>query len=1213
MIITNFKIRFQIFLNLSLMKKVILAIVSLILCIHISNAQNWIDLKQNGANYNDVKRAFLNQYGSKISQFRKEAPAEAKIGKNRKDDDFEQQMEGIIHFMRWSNEVEPRVATFNGDINAMHAANAEALFKQNSTAQTRAASSWSLLGPTNTPTNGGNGRVSGVRALPGSTTTLFACTPAGGIFKTTNGGTSWSPITDAIAVLGATDLAIDPTNTNIMYLATGDGDAGDARSTGVYKSIDGGVTWAATGLTFTTSQSKLLSRILIDPTSKKLIAGGNSGIYTSIDAGATWVQTSTLAIRDLDFKPGTTTTIYAGGYGANIFLRSTDAGATWQNTGTGLPTSGTQRVAVGVTSLDPTYVYCLIANSTDYGFKGLYLSTDGGSTFTLKSSTPNILGWNSNGGDAGGQGWYDLSIAVDPANKNTIYTGGVNCWKSTTSGATWTIAAHWSGSGAPYIHADNHDLIFIGNTLFAANDGGVFCTSNGGTTWSDKSANLANAQIYSIGLSATNANVIISGHQDNGTNLTNNLSTWTEVNGGDGFVCFIDRSTDTRQFSSIYYGALYRSTNSGASFSSLYTVTGGGWVTPWLQDPTTAATLYAAGTNVVKSTTSGSSWSNISTFASSVGTIVSIDVAKTSSNYIAAASKSILMTTTDGGITWVNKSTGLPTGVSILKVSYDLASSTTMYVNLASYSGASVYKTTDGGTTWVNFSAGLPNIPASALALQSNGDMYCGTDIGVYYRATNATSWTSCTAGMPGVPVRDLKIFAPTGKLRAATFGRGIWEMDLKSFTSPPSIAITSPTTGSSFSSPATVAIAATASAGSGTISKVEFYSGSALLTTSTTAPYTYSWQNVVTGNYTIKAKVYNSNNQTALDSVNITVKFSNDAGVASITTPTTTISAASFTPQFSIHNYGSNTLTSAALSASVDNVVKSTLNWTGSLTAGSEILVALPSVTGYATGLHTFTATIGLVNGATDPNTSNNTLQSAFTYSACTNSFEPNDLSTQAATLTVGTPISSQIATTTDVDYYKFVTTLASPKIRVTLTTLPADYDLTLYNSKANGTIGGQIGASANGGTTNEIIVNDVVTAATTYYIKVIGYNGAHSTTACYTLLAETKSTNYVRGTNQDAFVKNNLVNANSLQLFPNPTDNDVRVVYEAEADGTYDIALIDLLGRRVLNAQQQFIKGTNEQQVNLNTVSSGVYLVRISSSNTAESKTALLKISKN
>ncbi len=1201
------------FLKFLFMKQVMLALICLFFSILSINAQNWMELKENGANYNDVKRAFLNQYESKIPQFKRESSDEVKLGKNRKDDDFEQQMEGIVHFMRWSNDVEPRVAAFNGDLNALHAANTEALFKQNKAAQTRAANSWTLLGPINTPTYGGNGRVNCVRAMPGNNSILFACTPAGGVFKSTNGGTSWAPITDAIAVLGATDIAINAINTNIMYVVTGDGDAADSRSTGVFKSIDGGVTWAATGLTFTTSQSKLFSRILIDPTTGKLIVGGNSGIYTSTDEGVTWIQTSTLAVRDLDFKPGTTSTIFAGGYSANVLLTSTNSGASWAKVATGLPTTGTQRVAVATTALDPNYVYCLVANSTDYGFKGLYLSTDGGATFTLKSSTPNILGWNANGGDAGGQGWYDLSIAVDPTNKNTIYCGGVNCWKSTTAGASWTCVAHWSGSGAPYIHADNHELVFVGNTLFAGNDGGVFCTTNGGTSWSDKSSNLSNAQIYSIGLSATNANTIISGHQDNGTNLTNNLTSWTEVNGGDGFVCFIDRTTDTRQFSSIYYGQLYRSTTSGSSFSSIYTVPGGGWVTPWLQDPTTSTTLFAAGTNVMKSTNSGTSWSAISSFTSTVGTIVSLDVSKTSSNYIAAASKSVLMLSTDGGTTWVNKSTGLPTGISILKVCYDLVSPTTIYVTLASYSGTSVYKTTDGGTTWVNFSAGLPNIPASALALQSNGDMYCGTDIGVYYRTSVATAWTICTAGMPGVPVRDLKIFMPTGKIRAATFGRGIWEMDLKSFAAPPSITLTSPTNGSSFASPATIGINATASAGSGTISKVEFYNGSSLLTTLTASPFTYSWTGVATGNYTIKAKVTNSANQTALDSVSITVKFSNDGGVASITTPGSNVSAASFTPQFTLHNYGSNTITSAALSASIDNVVKATLSWTGSLTAGSEILVTLPSVTGYATGTHAFAAIVGLVNGLTDPNTSNNTLTSSFTYTNCTNSFEPNDASTQATILTVGTAVTSQIATSTDIDYYKFTTTGAAPKIRVTLSTLPADYDLLLYSSTASGAIGSQIGASANGGTTLEQIKYNSPTGAGIYYLKVYGYSGAKSTTVCYTLIAEASNTAYIRDPNFDVFSKDVISSSNSLQLYPNPTDNEVRIVYEAETDGRYGIELIDLQGRRVLNEQQLFIQGTNEQVVNLNAVNSGVYLVRISSENTAESKTALLRVAKN
>lgn len=754
-------------------------------------AQNWLQLRETGANYNEVKAAFLKQYGSKLSKFRKEARKEARIGIKHHGDGFEQEMEGIVQFMRWSHDVEPRVAEFNGDVKAMGEAHENAIKQLKNKTQTRGAGSWTLIGPTSTPNGGGNGRVNAVRAMPGNNNILFACTPSGGLWKSLNAGVSWSSLSDAIPVIGATDIAIDPTNTNIMYLATGDGDNRDANSIGVYKTIDGGITWAPTSLTFTVSSYTRISRILIDPVSLKLFVGSSAGIYTSINGGASWVKTSSVDTKDLEFNPANTSTIYAGCYSGNVFLRSYDAGATWTSnivsgTGNGLPTSAVQRVAVATTPIDSNYVYCLIAETGDYGFKGLYRSIDGGSNFTLQSSatipsatTPNILGFNVNGDDAGGQGWYTLSLAVDPTNKNTIYTGGVNIWKNTNAGATgsWSLNAHWyGGGGKPYVHADTHDLFFVGNTLYAANDGGVFSTSNGGSTWSDNSSNLSNAEIYSIGLSASNPNLIISGHQDNGTNLTTNQSTWKEVNGGDGFVCFMDRTSDLNAYSSIYYGQLYKSTDGGSNFNNIYNVDSAGWVTPWLQDPNTPTTIYAAGRQIAKSTNSGSSWAKVTGFANSIGTLVSLDVAQSNSNYMVTASKNTILSTTDGGASWIKYLT--PSNV--LKVYFDLNIPTTIYACLASYSGNSVYMSVNSGATWASISTGLPSIPTETIVQQNNGDLYCGTDVGVYFRPVNATSWTSVTTGMPGVRIFDLKIYAPTNKLRAATYGRGIWEMDLK-------------------------------------------------------------------------------------------------------------------------------------------------------------------------------------------------------------------------------------------------------------------------------------------------------------------------------------------------------------------------------------------------------------------------------------------------
>ena len=942
----------------------------------------WLELRDQGANYYDIKAAFTRQYGSKMKEFNRELRKEA-LSNRPKTDKFERQMEGMIQFMRWSQFIEPRVKESQGNIGSISESVARALTQQNGQATSRTGASWTVKGPINTPTGGGNGRINAVRAHPTIAGTLFACSPAGGLWKSTNSGTSWAAITDAIAILGATDVAFDPTNPNIMYLATGDGEAGDTYSTGVYKSIDGGTTWAVTGLSAVVSSGKTFSKLLVNPTDGSILVGGNAGIYRSTNGGTSWTQVSTLSVRDLEFSPSTPTVVYAGGYGANIFLRSTNSGASFAAAGTGLPTSGSQRVAVAVTPLDATYVYAFVSNSTDYGFKGLYLSTDGGTTFTLKSSTPNVLGWNASGSDSGGQGWYDLSIAVDPSVKTTIFVGGVNIWKSTTSGASWTCVAHWSGSGAPYVHADNHDLSFIGTTLYAGNDGGVFCSSNGGTTWSDKSSNLAIAQIYGMGTSQTNANLFLTGHQDNGTNLTTNNSTWSEVNGGDGMLCFVDRTNDNQMFSSIYNGALYRSTNGGASFQSIKTISGGGWVTPWLQDPVTAATIYAGGTNVNKSINSGTAWTTISAF-SGVGTLVSMSVATTNNQYIIAASGSKIMKTINGGTSWTDITTGV-TG-SILQVYFDPSNENKIYVGVASYGGASVFCSTNGGTTWTNTSTGLPLVPANCFIRQSNGDMYCGTDIGVYLMSAGTTTWTPFTTGMPGISVRDLHIHVATNKLRVSTFARGVWESPLNSGTAAnvaPTVSITSPVTNAAYNAGTSVTINATAADADGTIAKVEFYQGTTLLGTSTVAPYTYTWTNAANGTYALTAKAYdNLNATTTSTAVNITVSTFYDAGISAITTPNGTLSAASVTPSVTLKNFGSQALTSTIITYKIDAGTAATFNWTGSIAAGATATVALPSMTGYTVGAHTFTAQSGLFNGNTDANTANNAFTSNFTYS---------------------------------------------------------------------------------------------------------------------------------------------------------------------------------------------------------------------------------------
>jgi hypothetical protein len=1161
-------------------------------------SQTWLELRDKGANYYDIKNAFTQQYGNRMKEFALESRKDG-ITKSRKTDDFEQQMEGMTAFYRWQHETEVRVMESKGDLGVMaHRFMTAALTAQqnNSGLQTRTGAAWSFVGPKSTATGGGNGRVSSMRALPGSTTTFFACTPAGGLWKTTNGGSSWAAVTESVSVLGASDVAFDPTNANTMYLLTGDGDAGDAKSIGVLKSLDGGATWAATGLQFLPSDQKRFARIIVNPTDGSILTGGSSGIYRSTDKGATWTVVSTLSVRDLKFNTANPQTVYAGGYSANVFLRSTDGGTTWTSGATGLPTSGTQRIAIGVTPLDATYVYALVANNTDYGFKGLYLSTDGGLTFTSKSTAPNILGWNSAGNDAGGQGWYDLTIAVDPANKNIIYTGGVNVWKNTNAGATgsWTCVANWSGSGAPYIHADNHDLNFIGSTLFASNDGGVFCTTNGGTSWTDKSSNLQNAQIYSIGLSSTNAATILTGHQDNGTNLTTDAASWTEVNGGDGMICFIDRTNDNNMYSSIYNGAFYKSTDKGNSFNSFYTVTGGGWVSPWLQDPVNAAVIYAGGTNVNKY--NGSSWTAISNFASTVGTLVSVDVAHANNQMIVAASSKTVMLTLDGGTSWNDITIGLPANTGILNVDFDLNNPAKIYAGLASYLGNNFYCSSDAGKTWINKGTGLPKVPVECFASQNNGDLYAGTDLGAYLLSSGTSTWQPFTNGMPGVQVRDLKIFAPTGKLRAATYARGIWECTVNSFNNPPSVAITSPANNATFNAPATVNITASASEVNGTIAKVEFYNGSTLLGTSTASPYAFNWTNVSVGSYTLTAKAYDNLNATTISTaVTIKVLNGNDGGIA-IVSPTGSVGTASVIPVVTLTNAGNNSITSAVISSKTDAGTAVVYNWSGSLAAGANTNINLASITGYSLAQHTFAATLGLVNGAVDPNQANNSATSTFIYSTCSNSNEPNDLSTQATVVAVNTITNSQIASPSDIDYYKFTTTIDAPKIKITLTNLPGDYDLYLYSAKSTGVIYRTISSSVNGGTTPESIIYNTPTVGATYYVRVIGYNGAFSTTQCYALGITASASNLQKSEASGAPQENNVIVSNKLVLSPNPAVKQVSLNFTGTDNGFYNVEMFDVAGKQCFKSVSEFIQGENIQNLDISNLSHGLYFVRVS-----------------
>ncbi len=742
--------------------------VLLLACVQFSaNAQNWAKkMDDNNVNFYQVQQDF-NAYW-----------------KNRKIE----KGKGYKQYKRWEWFVEPRVypsgerTQMMKEYSIFHDQNNKLNTKQ----KTNAAGSWSLVGPTTVPSgDGGAGRINFVTFHPTSSNTIYVGSPGGGLWYSNDGGSTWNTNTDNLEVIGTSDLIINPEKPTVMYLATGDGDGGSTYSIGVLKSCDAGVTWSSTGLGWSVSAGYKINKLLMSTSDTSIIiAATNGGIYESLDAGNSWSLSQSGNFKDIEFKPGDPSIVYACG---EYFYKSTDGGRNFSQITSGLPSSSSiSRFAIATTTANSSYVYILASNNSDYGFYGFYKSTDNGTTFTAKATTPNLLGWESDGSDAGGQGWYDLSIVASPTSANEVYIGGVNIWKTTDGGSNWTVNSHWYGqNGNPYVHADIHCLKFNNTDLYAGCDGGLFKTANSGVTWSDISDGLVIHQSYRIGLSVTNKDLFMIGNQDNGTDA-NKSGTWTRVLGGDGMECFIDYTDEKYMYGEYYYGSLERSSNSGLSFTSINSgiTETGAWVTPFIMDPSDPKILYAGFNNVWKTTDRGNSWTAISNFGSS-NTLNAIAVAASNTSYIYAATYSKIYKTSNGGSNWTDISSGLPvSSASLTYITIDPADAQHVYVTFSGYSsGKKVYETKNAGSSWTNISGTLPNLPVNCITYEkgSSDGLYIGTDIGIYYKDNSMTDWISFSNGLPSVVIDELEIQYTSGVIKAATFGRGVWESPLNS------------------------------------------------------------------------------------------------------------------------------------------------------------------------------------------------------------------------------------------------------------------------------------------------------------------------------------------------------------------------------------------------------------------------------------------------
>ncbi len=726
---------------------------------------------------------------------------------------LESELEPYMIFNRWFEFMAPRVYP-TGERFPSAKVYYEYQRYLKSHPQSKATANWTFVGPTHPggytqngsyQSPGGSGRVNAITVDPTNPNIIWVGTPAGGLWKSTDGGQSWTLISDQFAVMGVSQIVIDPDNPNIMYIGTGDRDAGDTHSIGILKSTDGGQTWQTTSVTFNESQNARCTRILMHPTNHNiLLASFNGVVYRTTDGFQSKQAVLQDLIWDMEFNPSNPDIVYAAG---TKFYRSTDGGQTWSEVSLNLNYNYVQRMEIAVSPAEPNSVWLLVGRNSNYryDFYGLYKSTNAGQSFyTLYDYTDgNLLGWDPNAGTAssgneGGQSFYDLSLAVNPNNANIIFVGGVNLYRSTNGGSSWTCSAYWlQGAGYPYAHADYHALTYVdGNTLYAGNDGGIFVSTDNGDSWTDISNNLGIAQVARIGVSATNPNLIMAGMQDNGTNKFDG-SSWTIVYGGDGCETIADPTNDNIIYASYVYGAIYRSTNGGSSWSSIKATSSeqGAWITPYVMDPNDHNTLYAGYQNVYKTTNAGYSWTRLG-YAYGSGQIIELEVAPSNPNYIyyikqywdGQSLHYYVGMTNNGGSNWYNIGDNLPLSEAAptsIAISYDDPQK--VWITFSGYKdGIKVYKSTDGGQTWTNYSDGLPNLPVNAIVYQKGSDdlLYVGCDVGVYYRDNSMSSWANYSDGLPNTLIKELEIYydnanPANSRLRAATYGRSVWETPL--------------------------------------------------------------------------------------------------------------------------------------------------------------------------------------------------------------------------------------------------------------------------------------------------------------------------------------------------------------------------------------------------------------------------------------------------
>jgi uncharacterized protein (TIGR03437 family) len=689
------------------------------------------------------------------------------------------------------------------------------------TAQPDPAQQWTLIGPQ--PTYDGNaGRVTAIAIDPQDNQTVYLGGAEGGVWKTTDGGATWTPLTDFQPALAIGSLAIDPTHPEVIYAGTGEANfnADAYNGMGILKSADGGNTWTLLGSD--TFEQESIGALAVDPGNGQIIlAAAPGGLYRSADGGQSWQTVLAGVATSVLFTPDGNAA-YAGvaGLGINTGIyKSLDGGSTWQlSNGVVRFSSQTFRLTLAEAPSSPATLYAgaVVSTGSSSPLSGFYKSTDGGKS------------WTQIGGNAycQNQCWYNNALAVSPADPNLLVGGGVRLMKSTDGGNTWSAAA------GPGLHVDQHAIAFTpdGASVFVGNDGGVW-TSKAQTpafNWVNLNTSLALTQFYpGFSVEAGNPAIAFGGTQDNAA-LAYADGKWQKVGCGDGSATAIDPVNTQNVYIACAalkpgQGAIQKSVSGGlagsyqASDNGISAAEGIPFLPYLAIDPSHPQNLYFTGNQHIYQTTNGGMlWAAISPdVTAGVLWPCAIAVAPSDSDTVYSGSCDGVVEVTHDALSgtsssWSNISAGLP-GTAVTHITVDPGSAQHAYVTLSGFESGHVLVTQDGGHTWSDITGNLPDISANDLVIDPDlpGTLYVATDLGVFWTNTSGKVWSEIGAGLPQAAVLSLAFEHGSRTLRAATHGRSVWDLRVptQGLHLIPTIAAASPAQIAINSAPGTLSI----------------------------------------------------------------------------------------------------------------------------------------------------------------------------------------------------------------------------------------------------------------------------------------------------------------------------------------------------------------------------------------------------------------------